>query len=89
MHDFDLPEYDSFDIGSCGQTPLSLDEAIRTADAMRAADPDSVPRVVPANAGADRFHVRKLDRPTAHAEMLARFNARWVGMFLKNRLWSR
>lgn len=89
MHDFDLPEYDSFDIGRCGQTPVSLDEAIRAADAMRAADPDSVPRVVPANAGADRFHVQKLDRPTAQAEMLARFNARWAGMLLRNRLWSR
>ena len=85
MHNFDLPEYDSFDIGRRGRTPVSLDEAIREADAMRKTDPNSVSRVVPANANADSFYVQSVDRETAQAEILARFNARLTRMPAKNK----
>ncbi len=85
MHDFDLPEYDAFDIGRYDRTPLSLDEAIREADAMRKADADSVPRVLPANASSDSFYVESIDRETAQAEMLLRFNALLVRMLAGSR----
>lgn len=80
MLDFNLSEYDSFDIGRYDRTPVPLDEAIREAEAIRKADPDNVPKVTPADASYDSFYVETVDRETAEAETLARLTAHWLGM---------
>ena len=89
MFDFDLPEYDSFDIGRYDRRPLSLDEAIREADAMRKAEPDSVLKVMPVNASADGFYVESVDRETAEAEILAGLTAQWVRLLARSKLRGR
>lgn len=83
MLDFNLSEYDSFDIGRCDRTPVPLDEAIREAEAIRKADPDNVPRITPADASYDSFYVETVGREAAETETLARLTAYWVGMLAR------
>jgi hypothetical protein len=67
-------EYDLFDYRHADEIPLPLDEAIRKASALRAADKSHFQRIVPVDQDGSGFRVEAVSKDQAYADMVARAN---------------
>jgi hypothetical protein len=79
----DLAEYDTFDYKHFDETPLSLEEAVKKATQLRAADRDHMHRVVSVDSNMSGFRIESIPTETIIKEKLTRWHLLWSKFLLK------
>jgi len=67
-------EYDLFDYRHSDEVPLSLDEAMKKAAALRSSDKSHFHRIVPTDENMNGFRVESVSREQAYADVISRAN---------------
>jgi len=69
-------EYDTFDYKHLDERPLSLEEAVKLARQLQAADNNKFHRVVPKDSEMSGFRVESVPKTSVYAELLNRLSTR-------------
>ena len=73
MAQAELVEYEGFEYRHFDEKPLTLDEAVKQAKQLRAAEHDSFHRIVPIDAEMTCFRVESLPKSALYADMVVRW----------------
>ncbi len=73
MIDLERTEYETFDYKRAGETPLTLHEAVKKAQDLRASKMDHVHRIVPLDSDSTSFMVVSMPQDLAYAERLMKW----------------
>ena len=68
-------DYDRFDHKHADEPPLTLEEAVRKAAALRRTERSKFHRIVPTDENMASFRVESVSKDEAYAEFLARANS--------------
>lgn len=74
-------DYERFEYKHYDETPLTLEEAVKKAQALRSGDEDSVYRVMPLDDEMTYFYVDRIAKGELYASLLSRVSEMWGRLF--------
>jgi len=81
----DTVDYERFEYKHFDEQPLSLEEAIKQAQSLRARDESSVYRVIPLDDDLTGFRVDKVDKSELYASLLSKITKLWSKLYARSR----
>jgi hypothetical protein len=80
----DTLDYERFEYKHFDEQPLSLEEAIKKAQALKAGDESSVFRVIPLDDELTGFCVEKVDKSELYTSLLSRVTKLWSKLYTRS-----